>query len=345
MKLHLLIDTCVWLDIAKGHKYLPHLDSLKVMKKTGALEIILPEIVVTEFNRNKERIITSHKQSFRTHFKEVRAAISKLDLEAERDASLQVLDDMKHKISIDAEAVDEAMIIIEEIFATTPHIPLTDSVKIRATERALKKAAPFHGEHNSIGDAIIIETYIDSLAEKSNNDVYCFVTLNTNCFGKRGGDTRFPHPDLAEIFSDNNSRYVTSLEPLLGEFAEDVLEEARFEREFSSEPRRLSELMEAEHKLFTQVWYNRHMNRRYTISTGEHRVVSNEEWEKLPITERFNTVVDTVWERALAAATRAEEELGPDAIGPWDDFEWGMINGKLSAIRWMLGDDWDMLDT
>lgn len=26
-------------------------------------------------------------------------------------------------------------------------------------------------------------------------------------------------------------------------------------------------------------------------------------------------------------------------------FEWGMINGKLSALRWMLGEDWDELYT
>lgn len=41
----------------------------------------------------------------------------------------------------------------------------------------------------------------------------------------------------------------------------------------------------------------------------------------------------------------AEEEFGVEELGPWSDFEWGMINGKLSAIRWMLGDEWDMLDT
>lgn len=31
-------------------------------------------------------------------------------------------------------------------------------------------------------------------------------------------------------------------------------------------------------------------------------------------------------------------------LGPWDDFECGMINCKLSALRWGLGDEWDMLD-
>jgi hypothetical protein len=55
--------------------------------------------------------------------------------------------------------------------------------------------------------------------------------------------------------------------------------------------------------------------------------------------------LDTVWAKALEAAKKAEDEVGPENVGPWDDFEFGMLNGKLSALRWVLGDDWDMLDT
>lgn len=39
------------------------------------------------------------------------------------------------------------------------------------------------------------------------------------------------------------------------------------------------------------------------------------------------------------------EKLYGDKLQPMDDFEWGMLNGKLSALRWVLGDEWDMLDT
>jgi hypothetical protein len=49
--------------------------------------------------------------------------------------------------------------------------------------------------------------------------------------------------------------------------------------------------------------------------------------------------------RSLKAAAKVEEKHGTENLGPWSDFEWGMINGKLSALRWALGEDWDMLDT
>ena len=86
------------------------------------------------------------------------------------------------------------------------------------------------------------------------------------------------------------------------------------------------------------------MNLRLEVESGEVRIVAKEEFEKLD-GYRPEVVVDTVWQSALKAARKTEDEVGRDLLGPWDDFEWGMINGKLSAIRWVLGDEWDMLDT
>jgi hypothetical protein len=62
-------------------------------------------------------------------------------------------------------------------------------------------------------------------------------------------------------------------------------------------------------------------------------------------TYKSGVIQNDIWQGALRAATAVEKRLGIENLGPWDDFERGMINGKLSAIRWVLGDEWDMLDT
>jgi len=59
-----------------------------------------------------------------------------------------------------------------------------------------------------------------------------------------------------------------------------------------------------------------------------------------------NTILKEIWDGALLAAQQVEDLYGLEELGPWDDFEWGMLSGKMSAIRWMLGEDWEStLDT
>ncbi|MFG0408078.1 PIN domain-containing protein [Pseudomonas sp. FYR_11] len=345
MSLHLLIDTSVWLDLTKDHRHLPLLDALVAMVEAEEAVLVMPQIILEEFERNRDRVMAASRASLSSHFKRVREAILQFAPEEGRDATLRQLNEVDHRVATGGEAVNEAVELIEGLFGKCRSIPVSDKIKVRAADRAISKIAPFHRQMNGIGDAIIIETYIDALSAREEGDVFAFVTHNIHDFSQKGADTRVPHPDLASIFDGATSRYETNLSILLSEFASELVEETRFEREYSQDPRQLSELLDAENKLTTQVWYNRKWGIIARVEDGEDKIVSREIWDAASPVERRGLLVDSIWEGMIAAMKRAEEDLGEEELGPWTDFEWGMINGKLSAIRWVLGDEWDMLDT
>ena len=103
---------------------------------------------------------------------------------------------------------------------------------------------------------------------------------------------------------------------MLNTCAPEWTEEIKWEFEYQEEPRLLSEILEAEHLLFRQVWYNRHWNLRIAIERGKHKLITRAEWEKLPPKRRQKVTIDTVWAGALASAKRTEEEVGLENLGP-----------------------------
>jgi hypothetical protein len=85
--------------------------------------------------------------------------------------------------------------------------------------------------------------------------------------------------------------------------------------------RSMKEIRRAEDEFFDKIWYGR------SASLNEMRT-----W-----TPQLRRTV-------MRSLRRVEKQYGRKNLLV-DDFGWGMFNGKLSALRWVLGDDWDMLDT
>lgn len=130
------------------------------------------------------------------------------------------------------------------------------------------------------------------------------------------------HTKLTALLVQHKQHNITPDE--YQDFRDAVLVRAQ---EGESELRSDSEIIGALDVLWDQIWYNRHMDFRYRIESGE------------------DAVPPDVWKVALESAERVKKRRGEENLGPWDDFEWGMLNGKMSALRWVLGDEWDFLDT
>ncbi len=197
--------------------------------------------------------------------------------------------------------------------------------------RGLEKKAPLHQDKNSVADALLIEQYTSVLtADNGKCDEYVFATSNHTDFSTPKGDRRKPHPDLEHLFQPENSHYVydvDSLVKLLGEkLGSDYLDEAEEVEFIQSEmpTRPLADIIAAQEEYFDKIWYGRSL-----IHEDETRPEISESLKR----------------RILEARRRVEEKYAPEELPPVSDWEWGFMHGKLSALRWVLGDEWDFLDT
>lgn len=343
---HVLIDTCVWLDLAENPKHTPLLTVMEDMIKDGLLRLIVPRVIVDEFRKNRGRVEKSSVRSLASHFQAVKEAVNKSGGDRRRTKLvLSHLDDVNHRIPIVGGAAIATLDRVEKILTSSMIIDASDAIKARAADRALTGKAPCHHENkNSIADALIFETYVECVQRpNSAGQRYVFVSHNKNDFSRENGNQKLPHADLESTFSRIKSLYFINLAECLRRIEPSMVSEVMLAESWTMEPRGLSELLETEDLLFHQVWYNRHWNLRIAIQEGKVKIVDKETYPRKPGARE--TVQRDIWEGALQAARNAEKRYGKENLGPWDDFEWGMINGKLSAIRWMLGDEWDMLDT
>lgn len=171
--------------------------------------------------------------------------------------------------------------------------------------------------------------------------------LNTpSCYGIRMEflDIEMSKEEQLSFFADNEQRlsriestldqvaislagYKVISEPVAlkpqSDIADDTLDD-----EYEIAHRSMEEVADVAEEFVEKIWFDRHLSLRYRIEQGIETVAPPQ-----------------IWAGALKSAERVIHKYGEENLGPYSDFEWGMLNGKLSALRWVLGEEWDMLDT
>ncbi len=342
---NILIDTCVWLDLAKDPKQRAVLGVVEQMVREKLITLIVPRVVIDEFRRKRDRISKESAKSLSTHFKLVKEAVGRVGVHKKKTkVILSHLDDVDHMIPLVGGAASDVLDRIEKLLAATPGIEASESVKLRAADRAINRKAPFHHGKNSMADALIVETYSECVRNMAAAGVrFALVTHNKSDFSLENGNQKLPHADLASMFSRIKSLYFINLPEALRRVDPSFVTDVMVEYSLDQEPRGLQDILKAEDLLFHQVWYNRHWNMRAEIEAGKIKIVDKAIYPRKQ--GEPETITRGTLKVAIKAARRTERKYGKKNLGPWDDFEWGMINGKLSALRWILGDEWDMLDT
>lgn len=330
--LHLLVDTSTWLDLAKRRDGQKWIVAVRLLAHQGGLELLVPELIIDEFERNRPSVEQSMTASVSERFRLLKRDLAEYGGMDPQDG-LDLLAELAHQVPLIGAMTTRNFDDIAELLRQGRRLDPTDVERARVVQRGLDKRVPFHRPKNSVADALLIELYATAVHQTHpETEPHAFVTSNSSDFSDPAGDNRTPHPDLAYLFASEDSSYllgVDGLDAVLADHFGQEYQELLQESDFEEEPRRLDEIQVAEQELRDRIWYQRSLAHEWRLEeSGDH------------------TGLESLLRIATPGRRRVEERYGgPENLGPYDDFEWGMLNGKLSALRWVLGSEWDFLDT
>jgi len=84
----------------------------------------------------------------------------------------------------------------------------------------------------------------------------------------------------------------------------------------------LTAILKAESEFYDRVWYDRHKLTIEMHRSGKRKLKRD------------------VLRSAKKGARAIEKRYGKKNLGPYSDVDWGILLGKLQAMRWILGDGW-----
>jgi len=212
--INLIIDTNWWI-------YLTQEENIKFLKliteklNKGEFRILVPELVIKEWENNLQQTKHSAQNSIKNQAKNANKIGKYLD-EPEKSQLDKILKKYKTEEDKRLTIVQETIDTIESIIKSkSVIIPISDKTKNKVIEFGILKKAPFQTK-NSTADAIIFFSAMEYLEENTDPEVSdsIFISYNSNDFSKSSlskQDKDTIHPDLEPFLKRTNTIYERNL--------------------------------------------------------------------------------------------------------------------------------------
>ncbi|HAF27776.1 MAG TPA: hypothetical protein DCG75_01900 [Bacteroidales bacterium] len=236
---YISLDTCTWIYIVNGTEPVSHLMFIKEGLENGKIKLILPRMVIKEWNKHKNETVKKGTLKF---FKDTINSLKRLSkligVESKEpfwsflvengkkeDYFKDLLDKFQQKQQQIEDAVKTNIETVDEIFKHKNTIVLeeSDNIKLQASELALAKKAPFI-KKNSFADAVILLSFITYVKQKRIEGAK-FISYNTEDFCEKENGKKPLHPDLKPFFDDTKSEFYKIVGEALNSIQENIVSE------------------------------------------------------------------------------------------------------------------------
>lgn len=192
-------DTNIWIySLDESWKLDNLLDYIEYWQETGVIEIVLPEIIIDEWERHEEREVLERKKT-----------LNKLVVSLNQFVPKSYLIELNEEHT-QTRLIDEQLERIHKVLSKSTKVSPSQKVKDKVIEDGINKVAPQH-KKSSVADAIILHSFLDFISNKQNPaNAFYFITENKADFS----DSRSPnniHPDLAESLKNLNVEFFKDL--------------------------------------------------------------------------------------------------------------------------------------
>ena len=148
------------------------------------IKLVIPSLVIDEYDRNKDDVADKTRKRLSQEFKQVKSVINEFGGD-EKDKAIEILNDVNARLPLLSEANYGTISRVETLIKESIQIPVSDTAKLAAVQRALEKKAPFHLSKNSVADAIIIEIFSEYIScNDSEESEFTFITTPSVSYGK-----------------------------------------------------------------------------------------------------------------------------------------------------------------